>query len=119
MIEKTDLTETESNSKMAMDSITCLAATNADPFAFGEVKFARQNNFFSLQVKIERIFIYGSHSLKVNGTVIATIEVSPDGVGELCLESHNGESVPNLSKDDVVELFNSVGMLILSGTVTG
>ena len=94
-----------------------LIPTNADPFASGEAKFEKRDDRTRFEVEVEDVSSIGELDVRANGSSVGSITVDENGDGQLELDTRNGDTVPDLEAGDVVEVFNAVGDLILSGTL--
>ncbi|MEK9135861.1 MAG: hypothetical protein AAB393_01955 [Bacteroidota bacterium] len=93
-----------------------LAATPADPLASGNAKWENRAGRMKFSTEVEDVRTNGAHEVKVNGSRVGFVVVNL-GLGDLNLDSKLGHRVPAMQSGDVVDVFNTAGTLILTGTV--
>jgi len=94
---------------------TRLMATAADRLASGNAKFEVRPDRTRFSVEVEDVSTRGNHEIKINGTSVDLFVMVNLGVGDLNLDSRDGDTVPELKSGDVVQVFNLDGTLILRG----
>ena len=93
-----------------------LTSTSADPLASGKAKFEERSDRTRFSTEAEDVTASGPLTVKVNGSMVGSMNVVA-GVGDLNLDTRDGQSVPAMNVGDTVEVFDAAGVLILSGTL--
>ena len=84
--------------------------------ASGKAKFEERADRVRFSVQVEDMSSDGNFTVAVNGAEVSTITVA-GGLGDLNLDTRDGESVPSLKAGDDVEV-SSGGVVILFGDLS-
>ena len=94
-----------------------LTSTSADPLASGKAKFEQRSDRTRFSAEVEDISTDGTgFTVTVNGSTVGTLNVV-GGIGDLNLDTRDGQTVPDMSAGDTVEVTGPDGTLILTGTL--
>jgi hypothetical protein len=91
-----------------------LIATAADPLASGTARWEIRPDRVTFTCEVEDVTTSGSHEVRVNGVTIGSVNVVA-GLGDLNLDSRNGDSIPSMNTGDRIQVFNPTGRVILRG----
>lgn len=91
-----------------------LTATAADPLASGTARWESRPDRITFTCEVEDVTTSGSHEVRVNGVVVGFVNVVA-GLGDLNMDSRNGDSVPTMNAGDRVQVRNPSGRTILRG----
>ena len=102
-----------------------LEATDADPLASGKTKWEQrfEDDGETLErqrtsTEVEDVSTIGAHEILVNSASVGmAVEVDALGFGDLNLDSRDGDTVIVMAIDDLIEVLNPDGAVILTGTL--
>jgi plastocyanin len=107
------------NSNATSSEIRMLAdlnpATNVGGLADGRADYREESgNSMRLNVEVEDVSPNSTFTVEISGEPIGTIRTSSFGIGELELNTNDGQAVPNILRGDLVQIFQGTE-LVLSG----
>jgi hypothetical protein len=88
--------------------------TNQRPF--GIARWERRNNRLKFSVEVQNVLTSGSHKVRLNGNGIGDVKIFQYR-GELEIDTEAGHTVPTMKKNDVIEVLDPSGRLILKGVM--
>lgn len=94
--------------------IASLNATAADPLASGTARWESRPDRVTFTCEVEDVTTLGSHKVRVNGVTIGSVNVVA-GLGDLDMDSRNGDTIPTMNIGDRFQVFNPSGRVILRG----
>ncbi len=107
------------NSSATSSEIRMLAdlnpPTNVGGLADGRADYREESgNSVRLNVEVEDVSPNSTFTVEISGEPIGTIRTSSFGIGELELNTNDGQAVPNILRGDLVQIFQGTE-LVLSG----
>lgn len=91
-----------------------LAATTVDPLASGTARWESRPDRITFTCEVEDVTTSGSHEVRVNGVTVGCVNVAA-GLGDLDIDSRNGDSIPTMNVGDRVQVLNQSGRVTLRG----
>jgi hypothetical protein len=82
--------------------------------ADGKADYRERGNSTRLNVEVEDVSPNSAFTVEISGEPIGTIRTSSFGIGELELNTNDGQVVPKILKGDLVQIFQGTE-LVLSG----
>ena len=93
-----------------------LAATRVDQLASGTARWESRPDRVTFTCEVEDITTTGSHQVLVNGVLVGSVSVVA-GLGDLNMDSRDGDTIPTMNVGDRVQVKNPSGVVILKGTL--
>lgn len=93
-----------------------LQGSAASEKASGKAKWEQRSGRRKFSVEVEDVSSKGKHTVDVNGKTVGYVTIT-GGFGDLNLDSRLGHTVPALKSGDLVDVTDSDGVLILSGSL--
>ena len=94
--------------------VASLRATAADPLASGTARWESRPDRVTFTCEVEDVTTTGSHEVRVNGVSVGFVNVVA-GLGDLNMDSRNGDIIPTMNAGDRVQVRNPSGRVILKG----
>ncbi|MDQ3851966.1 MAG: plastocyanin/azurin family copper-binding protein [Thermoproteota archaeon] len=88
--------------------------TNLGEMADGRADYRERGTSMRLNVEVEDVFPNSTFTVEISGEPIGTIRTSSFGIGELELNTNDGQAVPKILGGDLVQILQGT-QLVLSG----
>ncbi len=85
----------------------------------GKAKFEQRDDRATFSVEIEAQESNSVFEIRVDGVILGTFSTDDSGFADYNLDSRDGDSIPNVRSGSMIEVIDSRGKVVLSGSMVG